>query len=97
MADQDEPLHVRTFSFPEDFDMLDFIYQQTANVACDREETDLLSDLMAHLDFSTFVVMAVIAERLDIPFEETLAQHCENVRKHFNENVGKDSDSPKPH
>lgn len=97
MADQDDPLHVRTFSFPEDFEVLDFIYQQTANVACDRNEIDLITDLMTHLDFSTFAVMTIISQRAGVPFEEALAQHCENVRNHFKEKVGKDSDTPKPH
>lgn len=97
MADQDDPLYARTFSFPEDFEMLDFIYQQTANVACDRNEVDLLTDLMTHLDFSTFAVMSIVSERAGVPFEEALAQHCENVRNHYKENVGKDPNTPKPH
>lgn len=97
MADQDDPPIIRTFSFPEDFEVLDYIYQQTANVACDKNELDLITNLMAHLDFSTFAVMTIICQRADVPFEEALAQHCENVRNHYEENVGKDPNTTKPH
>ena len=97
MADQDDPPIIRTFSFPEDFEMLDYVYQQTANVACDKMEIDLITDLMTHLDFSTFAVMSIVSERAGVPFEEALAQHCENVRNHYRDNVGKDPNTPKPH
>lgn len=97
MADQDDPPTIRTFSFPEDFEVLDYIYQQTAHVACDKMEIDLITDLMTHLDFSTFAVMSIVSERAGVPFEEALAQHCENVRNHYRDKMGKDSNTPKPH